>query len=366
MDIDIASLVDLMMKRRLAFEYERYYSMASFCFSSNMILQDYIKRSLTETETNSEVSKLNKSLEYFREQLSRKEIKSMTDLQTYIIVKERLYETEDYLRYISELNIKAENDKNISLKEKGIVLNNTRSALSFATERFYSASVWADFFNIDKGYFEIDDYSLEKSCLNKIFEAQERVEYMKLYFPEFVASAQKSIDVANSEYERKDYSYCLFKASLAKAQIDAMISSFSITKENIDENLLDKKMITSKLIKKQQDKGVFPILAFSYYEYAQSLSQSDKISDKTSAFLYYDYAIELSNLDLYFKKKTGRFEIVLDPRIYSLISEIVINVIFFITGIVIGMYIVISNTKNLKEKYKKIEKKRNTKKKNKK
>ena len=51
-----------------------------------------------------------------------------------------------------------------------------------------------------------------------------------------------------------------------------------------------------KLIGRTIAKRAFPLLGFSYYEYAQSLREHDPFS----ALLYSDYALELSNLDIYF------------------------------------------------------------------
>ncbi|MBN2880732.1 hypothetical protein JXM83_01645 [Candidatus Woesearchaeota archaeon] len=319
LDIDIASLVDLFMKRRTAFTYEKYYSMASFCFSANLILQDHLKKDLTRAEVIDQMEKLTKSLQYFREQISKKEIKSITDLQTYIIVKERLYETEDYLNVI---NTTSNNES---------ILKYSKSALSFGTERFYSASMWSEFFDKDKNYFEMDSQTLKNACLNKIFEAQERVEYLRLYFPSLTKNAQAAIDIANKEFDDEDYAYCLFKASKAKAQIDAMLSSFATTNEDIDKILNEKQKVAQRSIKRQQDKKAFPILGFSYYEYAQTLSSSNKTEDKISALIYYDYAIEFSNLDLYFKKSTTKINID-----WTYLLKTIAYTVVFIAGIMIG------------------------------
>ena len=47
------------------------------------------------------------------------------------------------------------------------------------------------------------------------------------------------------------------------------------------------------------DKGIFPILAYSYYTYAISLREDDPYS----ALLYLEYSAAMSDLSIYFEKK---------------------------------------------------------------
>ncbi len=60
-------------------------------------------------------------------------------------------------------------------------------------------------------------------------------------------------------------------------------------------------------------KGLFPIIGYSYYEYAKSL----KDDDKYSALLYAEYALELSNLDIYFDNNKKTFIPYIDKRFFS-------------------------------------------------
>lgn len=343
-DLDMKSLLELMTRRNHAFRFGRYYSMASFCFSANMMLQEYSKQKIDEKTYEEEMTRLKSSMGFFREQLAKKRISTITDLQTYIIVKERLDETEDYLDLIREIDRISERVHNGSATRKEIESYNAteafqqkKSILAYGTERFYSASMWSDFFGKDPLQFVMNNDILRESCMNKIYEAQERVEYMRLYFPALITTSQKSIALATKEYESGDYAFCLFKASKAKAQIDAMISSFSISNDTIDDVLIDKKNVASRMIRKEQDKGIFPILGFSYFEYAQSLSTSDKLQDKISALLYYDYAIEFSNLDVYFKKKdSGNGIMFLDVEYFKATFT---YTMVLLSGIIVGIFI---------------------------
>ena len=123
--------------------------------------------------------------------------------------------------------------------------------------------------------------------------------------------------------EDENYDLCLFKASKAKAESDIILSTLGVEEEHID-GLLNKKLeIVGRNIAETSKRGLFPIIGYSYYEYAKSL----KNDDKYSALLYAEYALELSNLDIYFdnSKKT--------PMIY--IDKSFLSV--FILGILIGL-----------------------------
>jgi len=76
---------------------------------------------------------------------------------------------------------------------------------------------------------------------------------------------------------------------------------------------------------KEAEKGIFPILGYSYYEYASTL----KDSDRSSALLYSEYALELSNLDIYFEEK--------EKVQFKKIEENL--VLIFVAGIFVGFII---------------------------
>ena len=90
----------------------------------------------------------------------------------------------------------------------------------------------------------------------------------------------------------------------------------------IIEILEQKLEAVEKIIVKETEKNIFPILGYSYYEYAKDLKESDKYS----ALLYSEYALELSNLDMYFKEKRKITIKEVDKR----------AVIILILGILIG------------------------------
>ncbi|MFQ5474980.1 MAG: hypothetical protein ACE5DM_04040, partial [Candidatus Nanoarchaeia archaeon] len=92
---------------------------------------------------------------------------------------------------------------------------------------------------------------------------------------------------------------CLFKASKTKAEANVIVSVIGVSEQEFDAVLENKFLSAQKAIGKQVDRNMFPIIAYSYYEYGRSLEEEDKYS----ALIYAEYALELSNLDIYFKQK---------------------------------------------------------------
>jgi len=302
---------NLTKKGETAFNKNTFYSAASFCFGANtkykqliFLVQDMKKKDIADKIklTQNEIKDFDLKLPFKYE--------TITDLQTYAIVKERLIEAEYYLELSEEHLGKGE-------------MNESISSLAYAVERFYSAKAWSEFFNNKGKKFDFNKEVLRNSCMTKIFEAEERYQYVILFFPEVLADTKKEIDLAYSDMENEDYDLCLFKASKAKAESDIILSTLGVEEEHID-GLLNKKLeIVGRNIVETSKKGLFPIIGYSYYEYAKSL----KDSDKYSALLYAEYALELSNLDIYFDNNKKTFMPYIDKRLFSAL----------ILGILIGL-----------------------------
>ena len=294
-----------------AFNKNTFYSAASFCFGANtkyrqliFLMQDMKKKDVAD-----EIRSARIEIKDFDSKLPFK-YETITDLQTYAIVKERIIEAEYYLELGEEQLGKGE-------------LNASISSLAYAVERFYSAKSWSEFFNNKGKEFDFNKDVLRSSCMTKIFEAEERYQYVMLFFPEFLADTKKEIELAYSDMRNEDYELCLFKASKAKAEPDIILSTLGVEEEHIDDLLNKKLEIVEKNIVETSKKGLFPIIGYSYYEYAKSLKQDDKYS----ALLYAEYALELSNLDIYFADNKKTSMLYIDKKFFSVL----------ILGIFIGL-----------------------------
>jgi uncharacterized protein len=263
---------------------QRYYSQASFCFGANIKLSQeaVIEAGLSGPSLASQINEHQKRIVTYHEKIDNMALQSMTDLQTYLIVKERIIEADDFLKRAVQ-------------SYEGDQLDDARYQYAYSIERYNSALSWSAFFNKGSGSLKLDKEALRTSCVQKLSEAEERYQYVQLYLPNRLESTKANIERSYDLLDSEEYELCLFTASKAKSEADIILSAISLSEENLDDYIDIKLSVAANLIAKQEQD--FPILGYSYYEYAQSLKESDKYS----ALMYAEYALELSNLDLYFK-----------------------------------------------------------------
>ncbi|MFH1053737.1 MAG: S16 family serine protease [Candidatus Woesearchaeota archaeon] len=305
-----------------AFSKEYYYSSASFCFGANVKFGEILlaQINLSKDDTNNQLDDLRGIIKEFNEKIDNKEIMTISDLEAFMVVKERLIEAEDLVKEAKE-----KNDNN----------DTVTPILALAIERLYSADAWSKFFGLKGKEFILHKEDLKNGCSQKIAEVEERLQYISLFFP-LPDENRKQLDRAYKDRDNGDFELCLFKASKAKAEIDSILNLIGINEdEEITSLISDKLDIIQDKIVRETSENIFPILGYSYYEYANSL----KDSDMQSSLLYLEYALELSDLDIYFKEKeSANLNFSADIRI----------IILIISGIIIGILIglIMFNRKN--------------------
>lgn len=291
---------------------KKFYPAASYCFGANIELQHILTKELTGKELLMRANNLNSEINEFEGQVESMEVLTISDLQTKIIVKERL------------LDAKNEMEKSID----DINSNTSRYNLAYATERFYSASGWSLFFEMEGKEIDLDQETIKNSCMNRISEAEERYQYVRVIIPG--AKLNESKSELNQAYEylnSQEYEMCLFKASQVKADIDIMLSVMGIEEGGL-KNLIDAKLgAAKKQIAEEASKGYFPILGYSYYLYANDLKETSPLS----AAIYSELSLELSNMWPYFSKTMAETESLETPNLmvfaYGLLSGIALSLI---------------------------------------
>lgn len=311
-------------KGALAFlKNKSYYSAASYCFGANIRLNYYLllqeKPDYDEMEFN--VEDLSDQVEDLMENIHDLDKKTIPDLEAYMVVIERLIDAQVTLEELEDAF------------EEGLIndttINQSYYTYSYAYERYLSAVSWSEFFSKNGNVFDFDQ-NLRESCVIKISEASERLQYVTLILPTSFEKTQKEVELAQKDLNAGEYELCLFKASKAKAETDLVLSVYGVNQSELPELFAIKSEAVRKVLSKQQSKDVFPILGYSYYEYAQSLQDTDIIS----ALLYLEYALKFSNLDMYFEKvSVGNSE---EFSINPLISLFLFNFFF---GFFVGMLV---------------------------
>lgn len=258
-----------------------FYSAASFCFRANV---EFRRESLRSGNVSIPllVEGLSARISGSSIELLNRSIGSITDLQTYMAVMERLEESEGILE-----------EDNLSSDD-----------FAFAEERFHSALAWARFFDGGGERMRFDEESLKDSCVSKLSEAEERLNYISSVLDGSLTRTKEDISKARSYLFNENYIMCLFTAAKAKSESNVVMNLLGVAESDFEDVIDLKIRIANNAVARSLDKGVFPIIAYSYLEYSKSLRDLDRIS----SLLFAEYALELSNLDIYFDKEESVVE----------------------------------------------------------
>ncbi len=298
-------------------EKEDHYSTASFCFGANILISEliYDKEKRDMLWMTDEINELREKVKLLEEDLEKEEIETISDLQARMVVKERLNEVKERIDSFRESE-----DKQYSL--------------AYAEERYFSAVSWMYFFEMEGKSFVFDEEKLRESCMKKISESEERYQYAALLFGSTVEYIKEKVDKAKQNLEAKEYELCLMQAIQAKSDANAILSTMGLEEENFMDFLESKRKAAEKVIAGSGEEGVFPILGYSYYQYANSLRDSEKYLSS----LYLEYALEMSGLDIYFEEKKSMVKDLIER---SKKWELNHERSRFIEGFVLGMLVVL-------------------------
>ncbi|MBS3136173.1 hypothetical protein J4401_04400 [Candidatus Woesearchaeota archaeon] len=272
---------NLSIKGKDTFGKRQYYSAASYCFGSNIKFNEAFLRTknFSEQKYKSLFSELKTEIRNFEKKVNSLQIKTITDLESYMVVRERLIDAMDATNITNSTNMPY--------------------AYSYANERLLSAHSWAKFLQHTGKELQLDNKSLEESCRKRISEAEERLEYVKIFVPVDLSSPISGLASAYADLGNGEYAMCLFKASKAKAEVNIILNTLGIEEEFLPALVGKKLDAANRVIQKVSKKGMFPILGYSYYEYAENLKDTEIFS----SLLYAEYSLELSNIDMYFRER---------------------------------------------------------------
>jgi predicted S18 family serine protease len=289
-----------------------YYSAASYCFNLGLLLR---KANLKEIEQESpgQLRRLyqaaSQAVKEFDNNLESINITTLPELESYIIVKERLLESDEYLAKLQN--------------------NFSADDLAYAIERYFSAVYWSEFFKVKGEQMELDKEYLSAACYKKLSEAEERINYAALYIPFALGDAQNDIKQAYVFAVKENYKMCLFEASFAKAESNLLLSTISIGTDQVEELANEKLRAARKVIIKEESRGFFPIMGYSYYQYANSLKEH---GEPVLSLIFAEYSLELSNIEIYFPKKGFKLP-------YINYYLLVFGAAVFLFGVAIGIII---------------------------
>jgi len=265
-------------------EENSHYSAASLCFSSNVKYSYLLLLNLNITPAEA-LKQLNNTAAAATDlQHVIPTVTTIAGLQVKGTVTERIAETNDLI------------DASRADFESGDYASGMYG-LAYATERLGSAISWSRFLSSNyttSGGAVPSQSVLRDGCITGLQEAEERIQYLDVYLPGVITS-QTELGPAYSYLQEADFASCIYRASLTTAKVNALLTSLG--GDNLTILVRETLTASKKSIIRQTAKGDFPIIGYSYYEYATSLQQDNP----SSALLYSEYALELSNLDIYAK-----------------------------------------------------------------
>jgi uncharacterized protein len=299
-----------------------FYSAASFCFGLNIQLKSLLleHQNLNKGSITQSFNLLERKVNSLLEKVENENIETITDLQTLMVVKERLNDVKEQIKTFREGN--QSNEELYPL-------------LAYAQERLYSAISWMQFFSMTGKKFILNEERLRISCQLKISESEERHQYASLFITP--SGVQEKIEIARKALENQEFALCLITASQAKAQANAILSSLGLVEKNFDEFLNAKEFVAARVIAENTAEGMFPILGYSYYKYANSLKEREKYS----SLLYLEYALEMSDLSIYFPEEKAFLQKI--PISFGINKEWLYLIVGFIVGSFLTFYLITMN-----------------------
>ncbi|MFT4250332.1 MAG: S16 family serine protease [Candidatus Woesearchaeota archaeon] len=285
---------------------EKYYSAASFCFSSNLRLQEQLLDNRSQDHLRSIMNQLRSDIEFFDASLPS-EFSSVADFEVYMVVRERLLDSFDVLE--------AQDVRNIS-----------SSRLAYAVERFSSAVAWSSFFGvIDSPALDLDEQWLRQSCSQQSLAAQESVNYVSFILGSSLEDVHRDVRTA-LEYQRQgEWALCIWSSLKARAQAEA-ITTVAFAGDFLNETVALKHERAGQSVAAASARGLFPVMSYAYFEYA------GEVEDVFSKNLYSEYSLSLSMLDLYRGAPSSLFRVD-SSRVLLLVFGIIIGVCLGVLGL---------------------------------
>jgi uncharacterized protein len=314
--------LDALSKANASLRKGEYYSAASFCFSSNVQLSGLLYRSIEEHELKEKLDELEKTISSYDKNLDARALNTLPELQTYMIVKERLAEAEDIANVSSE-----------SIEEDNLA--KAIREFAFSQERYYSARSWSAFFDLPGEKIDLDNERLRQFCAQKVGEAQERAQYVEAILSDG-AGNNDQLRRALDDMEGGKYTLCLHRASLAKAEADVVIGSLGLKNEEQVREVTGLKLdVARRNIVREQERGLFPIAGYAYYEYSRSLMNESP----GSALLFAQYSLELSNFDAYVQPVATERPVIAGSEVKASQKKGYELIFLYVMGILTGVVI---------------------------
>ncbi|MDD5181781.1 MAG: hypothetical protein PHC66_01260 [Candidatus Nanoarchaeia archaeon] len=266
--------------------------------------------------------------------LRNRTIDSINDVEVLSVVIDRIREAEKTVESAYEAY-------NQSDYETALYL------CSYAEVRKNTAYQWLTLVNDFTGNttYVFDPSAIKPLALERIEQSSTSVLYAKVVSNSIlIEQAQEELDAADEAYNNHQYVFALFEAAKAMATANLAIEIQTTTNDSVYTkiNQLEKSALVS--IQKAESRGLTPILALSYLEFAKSFYESDP----GEALVYLSYSKEMATISYEISESAfgDLFKLNNPPvveKYYQEVSrfetnqEFTVDVILLITGVFAGI-----------------------------
>ncbi|NJE11362.1 S16 family serine protease [Thermococcus sp. MAR1] len=174
---------------------------------------------------------------------------------------------------------------------------------AYAYERAKTAVFWASLGERFATGDVIGKDVVKTTARDYIDESNLIVTYIESMYGTVGGDLSQSIQQAEQYYEDGKYSAALFTAMEARVRAQVFLDTLGIDNQTVlKDKLAGMKEGAKVAIALAQNKGITPVLAIAYYEFAESYEKSAEengsMEDLQTAMIFYQYARETANLFL--------------------------------------------------------------------
>lgn len=264
----------LCSKVSISLNEKNYYSQASKCFVEliNKNEKELGKKDLNELEM--EKQRLIKEINTYERKFEKlfKDINSLNKLQLYMILYERLNDAKEVL------NDDYENKEDFVKK------------IAYAKARIETINEWLKFLNNMPPGIKIDKNFLRELCKKNYEQSLLFYNYLiglNVFLQPFV---NKEWEKLNKNYLKNDV-LCIMYSKILKYKVDSLLTFLYLGEEEKSYFFKSLQDIAKFYLLRNKE---FPIIAYSYYNYAKYLVEEEK--DYNSGIIYLQQSINFATM----------------------------------------------------------------------
>ncbi len=272
-----------------------YYTVLSKDFQARIVIRhvDWYLEVQTVQDVSNLLNHVNSYINETEQYVSEMEIQGMTMLQAIAAAEERIEQAKDALQDAW----------------KSFYNGNYWDAVgnaAYAYERAGTARFWASLGKRFASGEVIQREELKDTARTYIDESNLIATYIESMYGDVLGtSLTDTIQKAEEYYDDGKYSAAIFTAMEARVRGEVFLDTLGIDNVTVLRDKLKQMKESAKAaIGLAQSKGIVPILAIAYYEFAESYEKGETIDDIQNAMIFYQYARESAGVFL-MKVKSG-------------------------------------------------------------